>query len=165
MSCEPRSCGQRWTDGVVYYADNGTVTAYPEGSAVDLEEYIGPLPDKSQGDQTAKIELLRTTLTQQTAEIDRLRIELQETYAGWSGSNSALAEQTAKSDRLQAEWQTEFTAAQQLRSQVEQLEGFNYRSSEALRDLQEDHTAMGHRAEGARSAFLDVIKTLWELRR
>ena len=99
------------------------------------------------------------------AEIERLRIELQETYAGWSGSNSALAEQTAKSDRLQAEWQSEFTAAQQLRSQVEQLEGLNYRSSEALRELQEDHTAMDHRAEGARLAFMDVIKALWEMRR
>ena len=30
------------------------------------------------------------------AEIERLRIELQETYAGWSGSNSALADQAAK---------------------------------------------------------------------
>lgn len=123
------------------------------------------------------------------AEIERLRIELQETYAGWSGSNSALAEQTAKSDRLQAEWQSEFTAAQQLRSEVERLrvelqqsearntadaeaaeyaarlEGLLDNSREALRDLQEDHTAMDNRAEGARLAFLDVIKALWEMRR
>jgi len=132
-----------------HVSDDGRFSA--KESNLDLVEYLGPFPDKSQGDQTA--------------EIDRLRAELQETYAGWSGSNSALAEQTAKSDRLQAEWQTEFTAAQQLRSQVEQLEGFNYRSSEALRDLQEDHTAMDHRAEGARLAFMDVIKALWEMRR
>jgi len=72
---------------------------------------------------------------------------------------------SAENERLQADWQAEFTAAQQLRSQVEQLEGLNYKLSEALRDLQEDHTAMDHRAEGARLAFLDVIKTLLEMRR
>ena len=151
MSCEPRSCGQRWTDGVVYYADNGTVTAYPEGCAVDLEQYIGPFPQP---------------------------------------------DQAAENERLQVEWRTEFTAAQQLRSENERLqaeierlrgellqsearntadadaaeyaarlEGLLDNSREALRDLQEDHTAMDHRAEGARSAFLDVIKTLWEMRR
>ena len=141
IACEPREGGQRWTDGVLFYADNGTVTFHEGGCAVDLVEYIGPFPVP---DQTAKIELLRTTLTQQTAEIDRLRSD---------------------NDRLQAEWRSEFNAAQQLRSQVEQLEGLNYRLSEALRDLQEDHTAMDHRAEGARSAFLDVIKALWEMRR
>jgi len=147
-----------------HVGDDGRFSAGPE-SNLDLVEYIGPFPDRPQPDQQAKIELLRATLTQQTAEIDRLRIELQETYAGWSGSNSALTDQKAETDRLQAWWQAEFKAAQQLRSQVEQLEGSNYRSSEALRDLQEDHTAMDNRAEGARLAFLAVIKALWEMRR
>ena len=72
ITCEPREGGQRWTDGVLFYADNGTVTFHEGGCAVDLVKYIGPLPVP---DQTAKIELLRTTLTQQTAEIDRLRSE------------------------------------------------------------------------------------------
>ena len=45
------------------------------------------------------------------------------------------------------------------------LEGMLDNSREALRDLQEDHTAMDHRAEGARSAYLAVIKALWEMRR
>jgi chromosome segregation ATPase len=55
------------------------------------------------------------------AEIDRLRIELQETYAGWSDSNSALADQATEIERLKAEWQSEFTAAQQLRAENESL--------------------------------------------
>jgi len=160
-----------------HVGDDGRFSA--KESNLDLVEYIGPFPDKSQGDQTAKIELLRTTLTQQTAEIDRLR-----------------AEGAAAIERLQAEWQSEFTAAQQLRSENERLqaeierlraellqsearntadaeaaehaarlEGLLDNSREALRELQEDHTEMDHRAEGARSAYLGVIKTLWEMRR
>jgi chromosome segregation ATPase len=139
---------------VVYYADNGTVTAYPEGSAVDLEEYIGPLPDKSQGDQQAKIDRLRAewqaefTAAQQLrsegdrlrAEIERLQTELQQSEA----RNTADAETAEYAARLEM-----------------QLDN----SREALRDLQEDHTAMDNRAEGARSAYLAVIKTLWEMRR
>jgi len=148
ISCEPREGGQRWTDGVLYYADDGTVTFHEGGCAVDLVEYIGPFP---QPDQAAEIA------------------------------------------RLQAEWQSEFTAAQQLRSENDRLqseierlrgelqqsevrntadaeaagylEGLLDNAREALRELQEDHTEMDHRAEGARSAFLDVIKTLLEMRR
>ena len=176
--CEPLG-DQQWTDGIQRYSDNGKYNVGDVQSNQDLVSFIGPLPDKSQPDQTAKIELLRTTLTQQTAEIDRLR-----------------AEDAAENERLQAEWQSQFIAAQQLRSdndrlraEIErlrgelqqsearntanaeaaeyaaQLEGLLDNSREALRELQEDHTAMDHRAEGARLAFLDVIKTLWEMRR
>ena len=156
MSCEPRSCGQRWTDGVVYYADNGTVTAYPEGSAVDLEEYIGPLPGRSQADQTAKSELLRTTLTQQTAEIDRLRSE---------------------NERLQAEWQSQFTAAQQLRSDVDRLQaeverlqaelrGYAADSHRQLRNLQESHNkvtaTLQAEQRGEREGFRIAISMILE---
>ena len=119
-SCEPQERGQRWTDGVVYYADDGTVTFLEGGCAVDLVEYIGPFP---QPDQTAEIE------------------------------------------RLKAQWQTEFTAAQQLRSEGEQLERLLDDARDNLRVLEADGTAMDNRAEGARLAFLDVIKALWEMRR
>ena len=172
--CEPVD-GQRWTNGVDHYSDDGSFWVDGRESAHDLVSFVGLLPDKSQGDQTAKINLLRTTLTQQTAEIDRLRSE---------------------NERLQAEWQTEFTAAQQLRSENERLQAEVERlqaelqqsearntadaeaaeyaarlemqldnSREALRELQEDHTEMDHRAEGARLAYLAVIKALWEMRR
>ena len=105
--------GQRWTDGLRIYSDDGSWHLNRQHTSEDLVEFVGPLPDKSQGDQTA--------------EIDRLR---------------------ADNNWLQAE-----------------VEGLLDNSREALRELQEDHTAMDHRAEGARLAFLDVIKTLLEMRR
>ena len=111
-------------------------------------------------------------------------------------ANATIGKQSADIGRLHAEWQTELTAAQQLRSENERLqaeierlqtelqqseardtaddeaaeyaarlEGLLDNSREALRDLQEDHTAMGHHCEGAKSAYLAVIKTLWEMRR
>lgn len=111
-------------------------------------------------------------------------------------SNATIISQTAEIDRLKAEWQSQFTAARQLRSEVDRLqaeierlqaelqqsearntadaeaaeyaarlEGLLDNSREALRDLQEDHTAMDNRAEGARLAYLNVIKALWEMRR
>jgi chromosome segregation ATPase len=94
------------------------------------------------------------------AEIDRLRIELQETYAGWSGSNSALADQATEIDRLQAEWRAEFNAAQQLRSEVAQLERLLDDARDNLRVLEADGTAMDHHCEGMKAAYLAVIKTL-----
>ena len=172
--CDPLG-DQRWTDGIHRYYDDGKYSYDRGQSGGDLVAFVGPLPDKSQGDQQPKFELLRTTLTQQTAEIDRLRSD---------------------NERLQAEWQSEFTAAQRLRAENERLqteierlqaetqqsdarntadaeaaeyavslEGKLDNSREALRELQEDHTAMDHRAEGARLAFMDVIKALWEMRR
>jgi chromosome segregation ATPase len=112
------------------------------------------------------------TINEKTAEIDRLRTELQQTQVWRTAATDAHSqsevqrtEMQAENERLQAEWQTEFTAAQKLRSEVQQLEGLNCKLSEILRDLQEHHTATDHRAEGARLAFLDVIKTLLEVRR
>jgi chromosome segregation ATPase len=111
-------------------------------------------------------------------------------------ANATIGKQSADIGRLYAEWQTEFTTAQQLRSDNERLqaeierlrtellqsearntadaeaaeyaarlEGLLDNSRDSVRELQEDNTAMDHRAEGARSAYLDVIKTLWEMRR
>jgi len=103
---------------------------------------------------------LEEKLKTANATIDRLRIELQETYAGWSDSNSALAEQTVEINKLKAQWQTEFTAAQQLRSEVAQLERLLDEARDNLRTLEADGTAMDHHCEGMKAAFLAVIKTL-----
>jgi len=108
---------------------------------------------------------LEQRLKAANSEINRLRIELQETYAGWSGSNSALAEQTVEINKLKAEWQTEFTAAQQLRSEVAQLELLLDDARENLRELREDRQAVESHCEGMKAAFLATIKTLWEMRR
>ena len=100
--------GRQWTDGADYYSYDGSIWGDERArSRHDLVAFVGLLPDRPQQDQTA--------------EIDRLRIELQETYAGWSDSNSALAEQTVEIERLRAELQTEFAAAQQLRAENDSL--------------------------------------------
>ena len=180
--CKPDDDGQRWTDGDQRYSDDGSFYGrYGGESEQDLVEYFRSLPDSSQRAPVSRpAETESTTavaggvsedpgriiydldekLKAANAETERLRIELQETYAGWSDSNSALAEQTAKSDRLQAEWRAEFNAAQQLRSQVEQLELLLGEARDNLRVLEADGTAMDHRAEGQKAAFLAVIKTL-----
>jgi small-conductance mechanosensitive channel len=136
--------GQRWTDGIHHYSDDGRYYQSQREASEDLVAFVGLLPDKSQQDQTAKIELLRTTLTQQTAEIDRLRSD---------------------NDRLQAEWRSEFNAAQQLRSQVEQLERLLCDAREELQQLQADQAADEQHSEGERAAYLGIIKALWEMRR
>jgi chromosome segregation ATPase len=87
------------------------------------------------------------TINEKTAEADRLQAEI---------------------ERLQAELQqseARNTADAEAAEYAARLEGLLDNSREALRELQEDHTEMDHRAEGARSAYLGVIKTLWEMRR
>jgi len=109
------------------------------------------------------------------AEIERLERQLAEYHAGWLKALSASTERLGENERLQAEierlrgelQQSEArnTADAEAAEYAARLEGLLDNSREALRELQEDHTAMDNRAEGARSAYLDVIKTLWELRR
>ena len=67
--------GQQWTDGFECYSDNGRYYQSGREDGQDLVSFVGLLQDSSQPDQAAKIELFRTTLTEQTAEIDRLRAE------------------------------------------------------------------------------------------
>jgi hypothetical protein len=147
IRCDPVD-GQQWTDGLQHYSDDGMYCVNNRGQ--DLVVFVGPLPDKSHPGQQA--------------EIDRLRIELQETYAGWSGSNSALAEQATEIERLQAEWRSEFNAAQQLRCEVQQLELLLDDARDNLRDLEAAARAFDHHCEGMKAAYLAVIKTFVEAR-
>ena len=111
--------GQRWTDGLRIYSDDGSWALDGHETIEDLVEYIGPFP---QPDQSAEIE------------------------------------------RLRADWQREFTAAQQLRSKVAQLDLRLEEVQDELRELQEGREATERHCEGARSAFLAVIKTLTGVR-
>ena len=114
-----------------------------------------------------QLKAANATIIGQTAEIDRLRPELQQTQA-WrtaatdahSQSETLRIEQATEIDKLKAEWRSEFTAAQQLRSEVQQLERLLDDARENLRTLEADGTAMDHHCEGMKSAFLAVIKTL-----
>ena len=110
---------------------------------------------------------LQEQLAEYHARIERLRAELQQTQA-WrtaatdahSQSEALRIEQATEIDKLKAEWRSEFTAAQQLRSEVAQLELLLDDARENLRTLEADGTAMDHHCEGMKSAFLAVIKTL-----
>jgi hypothetical protein len=73
-------------------------------------------------------------------------------------------DQSAEIARLQAEWQTEFTAAQQLRSENAQLERLLNEAREILQQLQADQAADEQHSEGERAAYLEMIKALWEMR-
>lgn len=178
VSCEQREEGQRWTDGIIHYWDDGIVTVAQGGSVVELVEYIGPFPYSrpaetksttavagSVSDDPGRIIYdLDEKLKAANAETERLRIELQETYAGWSDSNSALADQAAEINKLKTQWQTEFTAAQQLRSEVAQLEQLLGEAREELQQLQADQAADEQHSEGMKAAFLATIKTLTGVR-
>jgi outer membrane murein-binding lipoprotein Lpp len=154
---------------VEFYSDDGTYDAIRGKTGRDLVSFVGPLP---QPDQTAKIDLLRTTLTQQTAEIDRLRTELEQSHQ-WrtaatdahSQSETLRIEQATEIERLKAEWRSEFTAAQQLRSEVAQLEQLLDDARENLRVLREDRQAVESHCEGMKAAYLAVIKTFVEASR
>ena len=141
----------------------GGVSDDPGRIIYELEEQLA--------EYHARIEQLKAanfTIIGQTAEIDRLRAE-------WQAEGIAAQQLRWKSDRLQTEIERLRTELQQSEARstadaetaeyAARLEGLLDNTREALRDLQEDHTAMDHRAEGARSAFLAVIKTLWEMRR
>ncbi len=188
--CEPVD-GQRWTNGVDHYSDDGSFWGEGRESPHDLVSFVGPLPDSSQrapvsrpaetesttavaggvSDDPGRIiyeveEKLKTanaTIIGQTAEIDRLKGE-------W----------TAEIARLQTDWKTEFTAAQQLRSENEwlkeeierlkaELRGYAAESHRQLRTLQESHEKLSDRLlaehRGAQQAYLAAIKTFLEASR
>ena len=211
--CEPVD-GQRWTNGVDYYSDNGSFWGEGRESPHDLVSFVGLLPDKSQRAPVSrpaetesttavaggvsddpgriihnleqKLEAAKSrnrqaqeqlaqrhqTINDQSAEIDRLRTELQQTEA-WrtaatdahSQSETLRIEQATEIERLKAEWRSEFTAAQQLRSEVAQLERLLGEAREELQQLQADQAADEQHSEGERAAYLGIIKALWECER
>jgi uncharacterized small protein (DUF1192 family) len=91
-----------------------------------------------------------------------------------------VPDQTAEIERLKGEWKTEFTAAQQLRSENEwlkeeierlkaELRGYAAESHRQLRTLQASHDSATAtlRAEqrGAQAAYLAAIKAFLEASR
>jgi chromosome segregation ATPase len=84
---------------------------------------------------------------------------------GLKTANATISNQSADIARLQAEWQSEFNAAQQLRSEVAQLERLLGEAREELQQLQADQAADEQHSEGERAAYLGIIKALWECER
>ena len=125
--------------------------------------------------KTAENDRLRSEVERLQAEIERLERQSAQCDAGWKNALRTLAERLTENERLQTEIERLRAETQQSEARntadaeaaeyAARLEGLLDNSREALRELQEDHTEMDHRAEGARSAYLGVIKTLWEMRR
>ena len=80
-------------------------------------------------------------------------------------ANATISNQATEIERLQAEWRSEFNAAQQLRSEVAQLEQLLGEAREELQQLQADQAADEQHSEGMKAAYLAVIKTFVEASR
>jgi len=149
----------------------GGVSDDPGRIIYNLEQRLDAAKNRNRQGQE-QLAQRHQTINDQAAEIARLRAELEQTQA-WrtaatdahSQSEALRIEQATEIERLKAEWQSEFTAAQQLRSQVEQLELLLDDARENLRALEADGTAMDHHCEGQKAAFLAVIKTFVEASR
>jgi hypothetical protein len=147
----------------------GGVSEDPGRIIYELEQRLAA--ETKRTEQAQRYISTNEVLNDQTAEIDRLRAELQQTQQ-WrtaatdahSQSETLRIEQATEIERLRAEWRTEFTAAQQLRSEVQQLELLLDDARDNLRVLEADGTAMDHHCEGMKAAYLAVIKTFVEMR-
>ena len=115
-----------------------------------------------------RLKAANATISKQSADIGRL-------HAEWQAESTAVQQLRSEGDRLQAEidrlrvelQQSEIlnTADAEAAEHAARLEGLLDNMHQNLRDLQEDHAAMGHHCEGAKSAYVAVIQTLWEIRR
>ena len=187
--------GQQWTDGVYHFGDDGSSVAGRE-SPEDLVRFIAPLVTVVQAESTQGAPVSRPAETESTTAVaggvsddpGRIIYELEQRLAAEtkrteqaqryiSDANEAINEKTAEIARLQADWKTEFTAAQQLRSENEwlkeeierlkaELRGYAAESHRQLRTLQASHDSATAtlRAEqrGAQQAYLAAIKTFLE---
>ena len=186
--------GQRWTDGLRIYSDDGSWPLDGHETTEDLVEYIGPLPYSSQRAPVSRpAETDSTTAVAAGVSEDpgriiynleqRLAAETKRTEQAQeqlAQRHQTINDQTAEIDRLKGEWQTEFSAAQQLRSENEwlkeeierlkaELRGYAAESHRQLRTLQQSHDSATAtlRAEqrGAQQAYLAAIKTFLEASR
>ena len=155
--------GQRWTDGLRIYSDDGSWPLDGQQTSECLVEYIGPLPDSSQRAPVSRpaetesttavaggvsddpgriIFVLEERLKAANAEIERLRTELEQSQ----GVRTNLA---AEIERLQTE-----------------LRGYAAESHRQLRTLQESHnkTTANLQAEqrGEREGFRTAIGMILE---
>jgi len=167
--CEPVG-GQQWTDGREYYSDDGRYYQSQREDNQDLVAFVGLLPVS----RPAETESTTAVAGGVSDDPGRIIYDLEEKL---KTANATVIDQTAENERLQAEWQSEFTAAQQLRSEGDQLRaeierlqaelrGYAAESHRQLRTLQASHDSATAtlRAEqrGAQAAFLAAIKTFLE---
>ena len=166
--------GQQWTDGLRIYSNDGSWAHDGNETTEDLVEFVRPLPDSSQRAPVSRpAETESTTAVAGGVSEDPGRIiyeHEQQLEAAKNRNRQALSqlaerdktinEKTAEIDRLKAEWQSEFTAAQQLRSEVAQLERLLDEAREKLRYQEAAAIAFDHHCEGMKAAFLATITAL-----
>jgi len=165
-----RAPGSRPAETESTTAVAGGVSDDPGRIIYNLEQRLEAAKNRNRQGQE-QLAQRHQTINDQSAEIDRLRTELQQTEA-WrtaatdahSQSEALRIEQATEIERLKAEWRSEFTAAQQLRSEVQQLELLLGEAREELQQLQADQAADEQHSEGERAAYLGIIKALWEMR-
>ena len=179
ISCEPREGGQRWTDGVLYYADNGTVTFKEGGCAVDLVEYIGPFPYNSQRAPVSRpAETESTTAVaggvsddpgqiiyelEQRLAAETKRTEQAQRYI--SDANEAINEKTAEIERLQTRLAEHGAEIDRLRLQIRESNAhydrmrLEFTAAQQLRSENQSLTVRLQRAEVAAAEALQKWET------
>lgn len=121
IPCDRREGGQLWTDGIIHYFNDGTVTFAEGGSVVDLVEYIGPFPYNSQRAPVSRpAETESTTAVAGGVSEDPGRI-IYNLEKKLEAANATISNQSAEIERLKPERQRDFTTAQQLRAENESL--------------------------------------------
>lgn len=170
--CEPVG-GQQWTDGCEFYSDDGRYYQSEREDSQDLVSFVALLPVS----RPAETESTTAVAGGVSDDPGRIIYELGEKL---KTANATISNQSAEIARLQAEWQSEFTAAQQLRSENERLQaeverlqaelrGYAAESHRQLRTLQESHNKVTANLQaeqrGEREGFRIAISMILEERR
>jgi len=111
--CEPVG-GQQWTDGFEYYSDDGRYYQSQREDTQDLVSFVGLLPDSL----PARTDTTTAVAGGVSDDSGRIIYDLEKRL---KAANATIIGQTAEIDRLKAELQRDFAAAQQLRADNESL--------------------------------------------
>jgi len=165
IPCERREGGQLWTDGIIHYFNDGTVTFAEGGSVVDLVEYIGPFLYSSQCapvSRPAETESTTAVAGGVSEDPGRIIYELEE----------KLKTANATTDRLRTELEQSQGVRTSLAAEIERLQAeLNAVKADAyrqLRTLQESHEKLSDRLlaeqRGEREGFRIAISIILEAR-
>jgi hypothetical protein len=168
IPCERREGGQLWTDGIIHYFNDGTVTFAEGGSVVDLVEYIGPFPYSSQlRQQVAALEASFGQVNEWNKTLLQQRDDLQ------AQLEAAVHLPDLRSDleRVAAERDAAREEVRGLQVRAEQAEGDARQATAKMRHLERESArweaqaelknSLLLKAEGAANALQVVIVNLF----
>ena len=120
--CNPGDDGQQWTDGDQRYSDDGSFYGRYSGcSDQDLVEYIGPFPYRSQRAPVSRPAETESTTAVAGGVSDNPGWIIYNLEKKLEAANATISNQSAEIERLKPERQRDFTTAQQLRAENESL--------------------------------------------